>query len=304
VTAGNTASFIVGATGHIPAGEPLGYQWQTNDVDITDATNATLSIPNAQIANAGPYHVIVSNGFGFATSVVVHLDVAPIGVAPGNGTGLLGAYYTTHFPTNAFISATGPTLSRVDPLVDFNFGSGSPSPSVSADNFTVRWSGQVQALGDDTYTFSTISDDGVRLWVNGQKLVDNWTPHGPTTNSGTITLNGSQKYTLQFEYFEAAVSAVARLWWSNALGGVTFEPIPTQQLYPAATSQPAAPSLGFLPSDGTNIVFSWGVGQGSIVWSTNVLGPYTNRVFGVTSPYTFTNAIGGPAQKFFRLQLQ
>ena len=304
VTAGNTANFAVAATGHVPGGEPLGYQWQTNDVDITDATNTTLSIPNAQIANAGPYHVIVSNGFGFATSVVVHLDVAPIGVAPGNGTGLLGAYYTTHFPSNAFISATGPTLSRVDPSVDFDFGAGSPSPSVSTNNYTTRWTGQVQALGDDTYTFSTISDDGVRLWVNGQILVDNWTAHAPVTNSGSIALSGSQKYNLQLEYFEATGGSVAKLWWSNALGGVTFEPIPTQQLYPAASSQPAVPTLGFLPSDGTNIVFSWGVGQGSIAWSTNVLGPYTNKVNGVVSPYTFTNAIGGPAQKFFRLQLQ
>ena len=302
VTAGNTANFSVGATGHVPSGYPLTYQWQTNGVDITGETSATLSLPNAQIANAGPYDVIVNNSFGSVTSAVVNLDVAT--VAPGNGTGLLGAYYTTHYSTNAFISATGPTLSRVDPTVDFNFGTGSPSALVSTDYFTIRWTGQVQALGDDTYTFSTISDDGVRLWVNGQKLVDNWTPHGPTTNSGSIALSGSQKYSVQFEYFEAAVSAVAKLWWSNASGGVTFEAIPAQQLYPATSSQPAVPTLGFLPSDSTNIVFSWGPGQGSIVWSTNVLGPYTNRVYGVTSPYTFTNAIGGPAQKFFRLQLQ
>src|SRR5262249_40082798 len=160
----------VGATGHVPGGYPLSYQWQTNGVDITDATNAALAIANAQVGNAGPYQVFVYNIFGAATSAVVNLDVA-IGVAPGNGTGLLGAYYTSPFPSTAFISATGPTLSRVDSTVDFDFGVGSPSPSVSTNNYTARWTGQVQALGNDTYTFSTISDDGVRLWVNGQKLV-------------------------------------------------------------------------------------------------------------------------------------
>jgi len=302
VTAGNTASFSVGASGHVPGGTPLGYQWQQNGTDLPGEISATLSMPNAQIANAGSYDVIVNNNFGSVTSTVVNLDIAT--GAPGNGTGLLGAYYSSHFPTNAFISATGPTLSRVDPSVDFTFGVGSPSPSVSTNNYTVRWTGQVQALGDDTYTFSTVSDDGVRLWVNGQKLVDNWTAHSSVTNSGSIALSGAQKYAVQLEYFEAAGDSTAKLWWSNASGGVTFEAIPAQQLYPAASSQPAVPNLGFLPSEGTNIVFNWGVGQGTIVWSTNVLGPYTNKVNGVVSPYTFTNAIGGPAQKFFRLQLQ
>src|SRR6267142_281058 len=300
VNAGNTAVFSVGADGHVPSGYPLSYQWQSNSVDIPGENNPTLSIANAQIANVGSYDVVVANGWGSVTSAVVTLDVVPIGVSPGNGTGLRGTYYTSHFSTNAFGGA--PTLNRVDATVNFDFGTGSPGASISSVFFTARWAGQVQALGDDTYTFYTVSDDGVRLWVNNQLLVDQWVLHSPFTNSGSISLVGTQKYDLQLEYFEQTGGAVARLYWSNATGSVGYEPVPTSQLYPAAAT-PSQPTLGFSTSDGTNITFSWGPGQYTLVWATDVLGPYTNKITGVLSPYTFTNAISAP-QRFFRLQVQ
>lgn len=300
VNVGNTAVFSVGADGHVPTGYPLSYQWQSNSVDIPGETNPSLSIPNAQLSNVGSYDVVVANAWGAVTSAVVTLDVVPVGVSPGNGTGLLGTYYTSHFSTNAFSGP--PTLSRVDPTVNFDFGTGSPAPSISSDFFTARWTGQVQALGDDSYTFYTISDDGVRLWVNGQLLVDQWVLHSPFTNSGTISLVGTQKYDLQMEYFEQTGGAVAQLYWSNATGSVGYEPVPTSQLYPATA--PIQPTLGFTVSDGTNITFTWGAGQYTLAWATNVVGPYTNKIVGVTSPYTFTNAINSVPQKYFRLQVQ
>jgi hypothetical protein len=299
VSVGDTATFSVGADGHIPAGYPLSYQWQSNSVDITGENNPTLSIPNAQIANVGTYDVVVANGYGSVTSAVVSLDVVAVGVSPGNGTGLRGNYYTSHFSTNAFSGV--PTLSRIDPTVDFNFGNGSPGASISSDFFTARWVGQVQALGDDTYTFYTISDDGVRLWVSGQLLVNQWITHSPFTNSGTISLNGTQKYDVQMEYFEQTGGAVAQLYWSNASGSVGYEPVPMSQLYPAAAT-PTQPTLGFSISNGTNIVFNWGPGQYTLAWATNVLGPYTNKILGVTSPYTLK--IGPEPQRYFRLQVQ
>jgi hypothetical protein len=301
VSVGDTAVFSVGADGHVPVGYPLSYQWQSNSVDIPGENNPSLSIANAQISNVGSYAVVVANGYGSVTSAVVTLDVVPVGVAPGNGTGLRGNYYTSHFSTNAF---SGPaTLSRVDPTVNFDFGAGSPDPLISADFFTARWTGQVQALGDDTYTFYTISDDGVRLWVNGQLLVDQWVLHSPFTNSGTISLVGTQKYDLQMEYFEQTGGAIAQLYWSNATSSVGYEPVPTSQLYPAAAT-PTQPSLGFSVSDGTNITFNWGPGQYALAWATNVNGPYTNKITGVLSPFTLTNAISSEPQKYFRLQVQ
>lgn len=67
----------------------------------------------------------------------------------------------------------------------------------------------------ETYTFYTQSDDGVRLWVNGQLLINNWTYHGWTENSGTITLQAQQRYDIKMEYFQGCCGAVAALSWSS-----------------------------------------------------------------------------------------
>ncbi|MFO8006741.1 MAG: PA14 domain-containing protein, partial [Candidatus Brocadiia bacterium] len=108
-------------------------------------------------------------------------------LAPGGGDGLTGDYYDN-------MDFTSHALTRVDPTVNFDWGSGSPDASMGADTFSVRWTGQVEPLYSETYTFTTRSDDGVRLWVNGQSVIDNWTDHGPTYDSGTIALSAGTKY--------------------------------------------------------------------------------------------------------------
>ena len=108
-----------------------------------------------------------------------------------------------------------PSLSRTDATVDFDWGTGSPGTGVSADGFSVRWTGTVVPTASELYRFYTLSDDGVRLWVNGQLLVNNWTDHGPTENSNTITLVAGQAYTIQMEMYENGGGAVAKLSWSS-----------------------------------------------------------------------------------------
>jgi len=86
-------------------------------------------------------------------------------------------------------------------------------------------------------TFYTVSDDGVRLWVNGQLLIDNWTNHGTTENSASLTLNAGQKYDLKLEYYEATGGATARLLWSSSCE--TKQAIASSQLYAANTGDGA-----------------------------------------------------------------
>jgi hypothetical protein len=100
---------------------------------------------------------------------------------------------------------------------------------IPADGFSARWTGQVQPLYSETYTFYTTSDDGVRLWVNGVQVINNWTDHAATENSGTITLTGGQKYNIVMEYYENAGDAVAKLAWSSPSQGK--EIIPNSQLF-------------------------------------------------------------------------
>ncbi len=69
----------------------------------------------------------------------------------------------------------------------------------------MRWSGTILAPATGTYRFQTVSDDGIRLWVNGVQLINNWTAHSSTTNtSGTINLVAGTRYTITLEYYEGA----------------------------------------------------------------------------------------------------
>lgn len=153
------------------------------------------------------------------TTVTILDDDAP---NIGDGIGLLGQYYSG-LNFNSFLTE------RTDSEIDFNWGTGSPTPLVPNDDFSVRWTGQVQPLYSENYTFETRTDDGVRLWVNGQQIIDQWVNQGVTAHTGTITLEAGVKYDLRMEYYERGGNAVAELHWASA--SQVSELVPTEQLY-------------------------------------------------------------------------
>jgi len=104
----------------------------------------------------------------------------------------------------------------------------------STENFSVRWIGQVQPQFPETYTFTTVSDDGVRLWVNGKQLIDNWMPHGTTEDNGTLALEAGKRYDLKLEYFQGSGGGSIKLLWSSP--SQPRQLIPASRLYPDARS--------------------------------------------------------------------
>lgn len=139
------------------------------------------------------------------------------------GTGLRGHYYDNADLTNL-------KMARTDATINFDWGTGSPDPSIGPDTFSVRWTGELQPRYSETYTFYTTSDDGVRLCVGGRKIIDNWTVHTPTVDTGTISLTAGKKYDIRMEYFESTGTAVAKLEWSSA--SQAREIVPQVCLYP------------------------------------------------------------------------
>lgn len=146
---------------------------------------------------------------------------ASFSAAPVNGNGLTGAY----FPRR---DLTGTPVSRVDATVNFDWGRNSPAATIPADNFSVRWTGQVQAQFSGTTAFHALADDGVRLWVNNVLVVDRWVSNAGEA-SGSISLVGGQKYSIRMEYFEKSSRAAARLSWSHA--SQAKQVIPQARLY-------------------------------------------------------------------------
>ncbi|MGB3777440.1 MAG: fasciclin domain-containing protein [Tunicatimonas sp.] len=164
--------------------------------------------------------------FGFGEVEDFTLKVEGATVAPPTGSGLLAEYFVKNKKLKG-----APVLTRTDSTVNFNWRGGSPDAQLPCDRFSVRWTGQVQAEYSETYTFITRSDDGVRLWVNGEQLIDNWTDHAVQTDRGKITLQAGQKYDIRLEYYENRGRAVCKLLWRSA--SQTRQVIPTARLFPA-----------------------------------------------------------------------
>src|SRR5262249_49491070 len=181
-------------------------------------------------------------------------------LSAGTGTGLA----VTYFDNKDF---TGATVTRTDATVNFNWGNGSPSPSIGVDTFSARWTGWVQAVESGSYRFQTVSDDGVRVWVNGQILINNWTDHPPTTHtSAAVTLTAGQKYDIKLEYYENTGGAVMQLLWQRP-GQGTFAVIPQGQLFPTGNGLRAT-YFSNMDLTGTTVArtdttvnFNWGTGS-------------------------------------------
>lgn len=138
--------------------------------------------------------------------------------------GFAGAAVGQYF-NNMNLSGTA-AATRQDLAIDFDWGTGAPGvPGVNADNFSVRWNATLKVDTTGSYQFQTLSDDGVRLWVNNQLMIDNWTVHAVTTDtSPTINLTAGQTYPLRLEFYENGVHAVISLRWRRP-GDSSFLPI-------------------------------------------------------------------------------
>jgi YVTN family beta-propeller protein len=140
-------------------------------------------------------------------------------------SGLRGEYFN-----NATLAGV-PVLTRYE-AVNFSWGSAAPDASLPADNFSVRWSGFIKPTSSGSFKFQTYSDDGVRVWVNGVQLVNNWTDHSPTTNSSaSISLSAGQRYSIRVEYYERGGGATMQLRWLTP-GAWTYSAVPQSVLAP------------------------------------------------------------------------
>ncbi|MCX5643446.1 MAG: PA14 domain-containing protein [Phycisphaerae bacterium] len=106
-------------------------------------------------------------------------------------------------------------LTRVDPGINFNWGAAAPVSGVPADNFSVRWTGELEVPFTSEWTFTANCDDCVRLWVNGQLLFDEWGQQSGVEWIGLINLAQGQKYSIVMEYYENTGDARAILYWST-----------------------------------------------------------------------------------------
>ncbi|MBN1440887.1 MAG: Ig-like domain-containing protein [Anaerolineales bacterium] len=201
---------------------------QTSDYDTVIAiwrgpTNGLIAVACSEdptltvsLAAGTTYYIeIVQSGEGPGGTLNLSVDA-------GAFQGLRADYY------NNLDFSGSPALTRIDPGIAFDWGGDSPAPEVNAAGFSVRWSGRVFPEFSEVYTFYTYTDDGVRLWVDGQLIIDHWTLQEATEWSGQIALQGGEPYSIVMEYFQGAEYSIASLEWSS--DSVARDYLPAERL--------------------------------------------------------------------------
>ncbi|MBX3000257.1 MAG: SH3 domain-containing protein [Caldilineaceae bacterium] len=182
-----------------------------------------------------------------ATPTQLPATATPTAIPPTSTpvAGWRGEYFANRTLTGS------PALIRTDAQINFDWGAGSPAPVLPADNFSARWT-QTLALSADTYTFNVIADDGVRVWLGNDLIIDQWRESPATIYSVERRLSAGN-YPIRVEYFEATGGAKIQFWWSRGSAASQWQ----AEYYPNA-------SLSGSPVVARNddrIDFDWGTGS-------------------------------------------
>ncbi|MCX6876572.1 MAG: DUF6288 domain-containing protein [Verrucomicrobia bacterium] len=278
-----------------------GYSCRTTPVTCTVATqpaHGTLTgyPPNLTYTPAAGYQGMDSFTFTAADSLTSSSPATVNMVVGTGGSGLTGSYYDN-------MDFTSFHATRIDPSVNFDWGA-TPPNTLGAGTYSVRWTGQALAPETGTYRFSTRTSDGVRLWINGMQVINDWNDQAANVwnDSAAITLTAGHKYHLQMEYYNKTNPATVRLYWY----------IPSRQsqaamIIPQELLFPVAGVCLTSPLDGAR--FGVPAGQTTTVTLTadtsDLAGTVTNVSFynggtligsDTTAPYSFTwtnVAVGG-----------
>jgi hypothetical protein len=184
---------------------------------------------------------------------------------------------------NTSLSGT-PVLQRSETSLNYDWGAGSPHPDVAADGFSARWTRYVD-LSAGTYRFTSVSDDGIRVYVDNDLIIDEWYDHPAKTVSVEKHLAAGHHW-IVVEYYENGGFATAKLSWGPASA-------PIQNWRGEYFDNPTLSGSPALVRDDANINFDWGAGSPapgtigadrfSVRWTQTVDLPAGNYRFSATA---------------------
>jgi hypothetical protein len=178
---------------------------------FTISANATLVV-KADSSTAGPSD---TNYYYYSFPPLV-----------SGGTGLTGKYYN-----NTETPAGAPTVTELDPTINFNWGGNSPVSGVGGTNWSAEWTGYLIPQYTGPYNIVATSDDGNRVWLNGREIIDGWVDQAATPySSGRYNLIAGHKYPIKIDYYQDQGGSVLQLMWQTL--GTQMVVVPTSQLSP------------------------------------------------------------------------
>ncbi len=143
----------------------------------------------------------------------------------GDFTDWRGQYYNKRSFDDSALA-----LMRNDKEINFQWGEGAPANGLPIDNFYVRWS-RTLSFNPDRYRFFATVDDGVRIYVDGKLVLDDWNEQGMHTVSAATNISQGE-HIIVVEYFENIGDAQVKVWWEKDVATATPTPTPTVAAYP------------------------------------------------------------------------
>jgi ferric-dicitrate binding protein FerR (iron transport regulator) len=196
-----------------------------------DAESARLAVEKGAVRFNRPSGDLVLVNAGFIAQAhegrplsVHHIGTLETPSAAALGTGLKGDYYDS-------LEFRDYRFSRVDPEIDFNWGPRAPDPRIEPETFSIRWTGEIAARTSGDYTFWVTVDDGVRLWIDGKLLINEWHRNEATEFSGHISMEAGKRVPITLEYYQDPNVARVSLSWSA--DKVAKHIVPRDCLFPA-----------------------------------------------------------------------
>ena len=159
--------------------------------------------------------------------------------------GLLGLYYNEPDHTGGF-------KTRYDATVDYDWGEAAPFIGMNSDRFSVRWIGTLTPQFTEHYTFHTVTDDGVRLYINTNIIIDAWKEEFMNLASIPMVLYAGQRYDFRMEVFDNTARAISKLYWSSPSTPRTI--IPKACFTPGKPPDPASALAYFRIPPGVMLV--------------------------------------------------
>ena len=244
-TAGGAAFTLVADGANFASGATVLWNGAARGTTVVSATRVTATIPAGDIAVAGSAAVAVRNLDGQVSNALTFTIGGTGGACP---TGQFLAEYFSN------VALTPPaTRTACENAVNYDFGAGGPA-GLPVDNFSARWTGRFQFAGGSV-TFTARADDGVRVFVDGVAVIDQWRDQPATTYSATSTLSAGQ-HEVKVEYYERGGDAVIQVSWTGTAG----TPGPTLSAITPSTASAGGPGFTLTATGsnfGTNTTVLW-----------------------------------------------
>ena len=172
----------------------------------------------------------------------------------GNGDGLTRSLWQAGTAGRPWFRDS--ICAAVVPQVKEIWGTTSPGCGITNDFWNARYTGDIEALYSENYTFSLTSTQRVHLWIDGFLVIDQWNAFvGQQTFSTSVNLTAGKRLSIKLDYAKMQGNAVLKLEWTSA--SQPKEVVPKSQLYSSLiTSVPTfgANYFSIYPNPATNLI--------------------------------------------------